>query len=82
MLKAMGSESKEKIAGVRPRGEAALSRAKAQVAELEAAADAHAHLAVHNADVYAHENPWTTVGVAAGGGAALDAIIGVLLAGR
>jgi ElaB/YqjD/DUF883 family membrane-anchored ribosome-binding protein len=80
LLKALGSESKEKIAGVRPRVEAALSRAKAQVAELEAAAEARARQTVHDVDIYAHENPWKTAGVAAGVGAALGAIIGVLLA--
>jgi ElaB/YqjD/DUF883 family membrane-anchored ribosome-binding protein len=80
LLKALGSESKEKVAAVRPRVEAGLSRARAQVAELEAAAEARARRAVHDVDVYAHDNPWKTAGVAAGVGAALGAIIGVLLA--
>jgi len=80
LLKALGSESKEKVAGARPRVEAALSRAKAQVVELEAAAEARARRAAHDVDIYAHENPWKTAGVAAGVGAALGAIIGVLLA--
>jgi ElaB/YqjD/DUF883 family membrane-anchored ribosome-binding protein len=80
LLKALGSESKEKIAGVRPRVEAALLRAKARVAEMEAVVEARARGVVHDVDVYAHENPWKTAGVAAGMGAALGAIIGVLLA--
>ena len=80
LLKALGSESKEKIAEARPRVEAALSRAKEVVAELETAAEARARRAVRDADIYAHENPWKTAGVAAGVGAALGAIIGVLLA--
>jgi ElaB/YqjD/DUF883 family membrane-anchored ribosome-binding protein len=80
LLKALGTESKEKIAGVRPRVETALLRAKARVAEVEAAAETRARQTVHDVDIYAHENPWKTAGVAAGVGAALGAIIGVLLA--
>lgn len=82
LLKALGSESREKIAAVRPRVEAALSRTKAQVAEAEAAAEARARRAMHDVDAYAHDNPWRMAGVAAGVGAALGAIIGVLLARR
>ena len=80
LLKALATESKEKIAGVRPRVEAALLRAKARVAEMEAAVETRARQTVYDADIYAHENPWKTAGVAAGVGAALGAIIGVLLA--
>jgi ElaB/YqjD/DUF883 family membrane-anchored ribosome-binding protein len=80
LLKAVGAESKEKVASVKPRLEAGLLRARAQVAEMEEAVEARARRALHNADSYAHENPWKTAGVAAGVGAALGAIIGVLLA--
>jgi ElaB/YqjD/DUF883 family membrane-anchored ribosome-binding protein len=80
LLRALATESKEKIAGVRPRVEADLLRAKARVAEMEAAMERRARQAVHDVDIYAHENPWKTAGVAAGVGAALGAIIGVLLA--
>ena len=82
LLGAVGTESKEKIAGVRPRVEDAIRRAKARVAEAEAAVETGARQAVRDADLYAHKNPWQTAGVAAGVGAALGAIIGVLLARR
>jgi len=82
LLKAVGAESKEKIAGVRPRLEAGILRAKARVSEMEEAVEARARRALSDADIYAHENPWRTAGVAAGVGAALGAIIGVLLARR
>jgi ElaB/YqjD/DUF883 family membrane-anchored ribosome-binding protein len=80
LLKALGTESKEKIAGVRPRVEAALLRAKTRVAEMEAGVETRALQTVQDVDIYAHENPWKTAGVAAGVGAALGAMIGVLLA--
>jgi ElaB/YqjD/DUF883 family membrane-anchored ribosome-binding protein len=82
LLKAVGAESKEKIAGVKPRVEAGLLRARARVAEMEGAVEARARRVLNDADIYAHENPWKTAGVAAGVGAALGAIIGVLLARR
>lgn len=80
LLKALGTESKEKIAGVRPRVETALLGAKARIAEMEAAAETRARQTAHDVDIYAHENPWKTAGIAAGVGAAVGAIIGVLLA--
>ena len=78
LLEAVGTESKEKIEGVRPRLEAAILRARGRVTELEAQVEARARQAARDADAYAHENPWKTAGVAA----ALGAIIGVLLARR
>ena len=82
LLRAVGTESKEKVAGMRPRLEAAIQRARARVAEVEGAVEARARQVVRDVDAYAHKNPWQTAGVAAGVGAALGAIIGVLLARR
>ena len=82
LLRAVGTDSKDKIASLRPRLEAAVQRAKTQIGEFEAAVESRAREAVREVDAYAHENPWTTAGVAAGLGAALGAIIGVLLARR
>jgi len=82
LLKAVGTDSKDKIATLRPRLETAVQRAKAQIAEWETAVEGRARETVREVDTYAHENPWTTAGVAAGLGAALGAVIGVLLARR
>lgn len=82
LLRAVGTESKDKVAGVKPRVEAAIHRARARVAEMEDAVEARARQAVRETDAYAHKNPWQTAGVAAGVGAALGAIIAVLLARR
>ena len=82
LLKAMATESKEQIAGVRPRVETAIAHAKARVERMESALERQARHSVREVDVYAHKNPWQTAGVAAGFGAAVGAIIGVLLARR
>jgi ElaB/YqjD/DUF883 family membrane-anchored ribosome-binding protein len=82
LLKAMATESKEQVAGVRPRVETAIAHAKARVERMESALERQARHAVREVDVYAHRNPWQTAGMAAGLGAAVGAIIGVLLAKR
>ena len=82
LLKAVGADSKEKIASVRPRLEATVARAKTQLTEMEGAMEERARKLAREADAYVHENPWRTAGVAAGFGAALGAVIGVLLARR
>jgi ElaB/YqjD/DUF883 family membrane-anchored ribosome-binding protein len=82
LLRAVGADSKEKVAALRPRVEAAISQARTQLAEMERAVEERARHAAHQADAYVHENPWRTAGVAAGLGAALGAIMGVLLARR
>jgi len=78
LLRAVGSESKGEIAALRPRVEQAVAHVRAQLREIEHRAVA----AAREADAYAHDNPWTTAGVAAGLGAALGAILGVLLSRR
>lgn len=78
-LVAVGTESKDKIAGIRPRLEAAIQRARTQVAEVEAGVEARAREGARRVDVYASEHPWRTAGMAAAVGGAVGAIIAVLL---
>lgn len=78
-LAAVGAESKDKIAGIRPRLEAAMQRARAQAVELEAAIEARAREGVQRADSYAGEHPWETAGMAAVVGAAVGAVVTKLL---
>ena len=82
LLKAVGNESKEKMASARPRVEGAIQRAKMAVAEMESALETRARQAGRDVDSYAHENPWKTSSMAAAVGAAVGTIIGVLLAKR
>lgn len=82
LLKAVGNESREKIASVRPRVEGAIQRAKVALVEMESALETHARQTGRDVDRYAHEHPWKTSGMTAAVGAAVGAIIGVLLARR
>lgn len=82
LLKAVASDSKEKIASARPKLEAVVQRAKTAVADMELVFESRALQARRDIDNYAHENPWKTSGMAAAVGAAVGAVIGVLLARR
>lgn len=82
LVKAVATDSKEKIAGAKPLAEAAIVRARAHIGNLEGALEAGAARGLHAADSYAHKNPWQTAGVAAGLGAAIGAILGALIARR
>jgi len=82
LLKAVGADSKEKIASVKPRIEAAIERARARIAETEFGLEARARKHARELHAYASEHPWQTAGAAAALGAALGAMIGVLLTRR
>jgi ElaB/YqjD/DUF883 family membrane-anchored ribosome-binding protein len=82
LLDALRTESKDRVAGLRPRVEATIKRARTRLAEAEATVTARARHVARAADSYAHENPWRTAGMAAAGGALVGAMIGVLLARR
>jgi ElaB/YqjD/DUF883 family membrane-anchored ribosome-binding protein len=82
LVRAVATDSKEKVAGLKPRAEAAILRARARIADLEGTLEAGAARRLHAADSYAHKNPWQTAGVAAGLGAAIGAILGALIARR
>jgi ElaB/YqjD/DUF883 family membrane-anchored ribosome-binding protein len=82
IVQAVASESKEKVAALRPRVDASLQRARTRLRELEAAVEARARETARQADVYAHEHPWKTAGVAAGIGAAVGAVVALLVSRR
>jgi ElaB/YqjD/DUF883 family membrane-anchored ribosome-binding protein len=79
LLSAVGVESKEKIAGIRPRLEAAMRRARTQASEVEAAIETRAREGVRSVDSYASEHPWQTAGMSAAVGAAVGAVVAALL---
>lgn len=74
----LGTESKEKIAGVKPRIEAAMQRARRTSPRRKSALEARARKRAHKLNAHATQHPWQTAGTAA----ALGAIIGMLLARR
>ena len=82
LVQAATSESKEKVATLRPRADATLQRAKTRLREIESAVETRARESVRQVDVYAHEHPWQAAGVAAGIGAAVGAVVALLLSRR
>jgi ElaB/YqjD/DUF883 family membrane-anchored ribosome-binding protein len=79
LLAVVGVESRDKIAGIRPRLEAAMQRARSRAAEVEAGLETRAREGVRQVDAYATEHPWQTAGMAAAVGAAVGALMAILL---
>jgi ElaB/YqjD/DUF883 family membrane-anchored ribosome-binding protein len=77
LLKSTANISGEKIAEVRSKAEHSLKIAKARLAEVQADVYLKAKAAAKVTDVYVHDNPWRSIGVAAG----IGLVVG-LLAGR
>jgi len=82
IVQAATSESKEKVASLRPRVDASLQLARTRLREIESAVEARARESARQVDVYAHEHPWQAAGVAAGIGAAVGAVVALLLSRR
>ena len=79
LIAAIGSESKEKLAGILPRLEASIQRARSRAAEAQAAFEVRAREGARAVDDYATEHPWQTAGMAAAVGAAVGALMAILL---
>ncbi|QSI76453.1 MULTISPECIES: YqjD family protein [Niveibacterium] len=77
LLKLTADDASGKFSDVRGRLGERLAAARAQVGEFEAAAVAKAKEVAKATDNYVHENPWQSIGIAAGVGF----LVG-LLAGR
>jgi ElaB/YqjD/DUF883 family membrane-anchored ribosome-binding protein len=76
LLKATANQGGEKLAEVRAKVEEALNVGKAKVAEAQAALLVKSEVAAKATDAYVHENPWKSVGVAAGIGVVIGLLIG------
>ncbi len=75
LLKATAGQAGEKAAAVRERIQENLAAAKVRLAAAEDVVVAKTKAAAHATDEYVHENPWRSVGIAAGVGL----IIGMLI---
>jgi len=82
IMQAASTESKDKVATIRPRVEASMLRARARLREMEAAGEARARETVRQVDEFARDHPWQTAGLAAGVGAAVGALVALLIARR
>ena len=76
LLRATAGQAGEKIADIRARTQDRLAAAKIKLAEAEAALVDKAKQAGRVADDYVHDNPWRSVGVAAGFGFIVGLLIG------
>lgn len=78
LIKATANQGGEALATVRAKAEASLARAKAQMADAEAALLVRAKAAAKATDVYVHENPWKAIGISAG----LALLVGFIMGRR
>ena len=78
LLKATSALTGEKIQEVRARAEESLRQAEVRLTQVEEEAMRRAREIADAADEYVHENPWQSVGIAAG----IGLVVGVLLARR
>jgi ElaB/YqjD/DUF883 family membrane-anchored ribosome-binding protein len=76
LLRATANQAGDKAADVRGRIQSRLADAKIKIADAEAAVVDKAKLVGRAADDYVHDNPWRSVGVAAGFGFIVGLLIG------
>ncbi|MEQ1487345.1 MAG: DUF883 family protein [Methylotenera sp.] len=76
LLKATANQGGEKIAEVRAKAEKSLQAAKASMADAQIALVAKTKEAAKATDVYVHENPWKSAGLAASVGLVVGLLIG------
>jgi ElaB/YqjD/DUF883 family membrane-anchored ribosome-binding protein len=76
LLRATAGQAGEKVAEIRARTQDSLATAKIKLAEAEAIMVDKAKQVGRAADDYVHDNPWRSVGVAAGFGFIVGLLIG------
>ncbi|MCK9283174.1 MAG: DUF883 family protein [Rhodocyclaceae bacterium] len=76
LLKATAGQAGDKVAELRSKAQANLAVAKASLADAQAAVVEKAKVAGRAADEYVHDNPWRSVGIAAGVGLVIGLLIG------
>jgi ElaB/YqjD/DUF883 family membrane-anchored ribosome-binding protein len=80
ILTALRMESAGTITQARANYDAAVQRARIRIAQTKAVAKARSLRAVGEAEVFAHQHPWRTAGMALATGAAVGTLIGILSA--
>ncbi len=76
LIKATANQGGEALAAVRAKAEESLAIAKDKLADTQAALLERSKAAARATDDYVHENPWRSVGVAAGIGLVVGLLIG------
>jgi ElaB/YqjD/DUF883 family membrane-anchored ribosome-binding protein len=78
LLQATAGQTGEKISEIRGRAEASLRHARERMAEAGVEVQEKAKAVAKSADTYVHENPWTSIAIAAG----IGFLIGTLTSRR
>lgn len=76
LIKATANQGGEALANLRSKAEKSLSVAKVKLADAQEALVEKSKVAAKATDEYVHENPWKSVGVAAGVGLVIGLLIG------
>lgn len=76
LLRLTADEAGEGAANVRSRVQARMNQAKADLVHLQEVAVARAKAAGHAADEFVHDNPWKSIGIAAGIGLVVGLLVG------
>lgn len=76
LLRLTAGQAGDKVAAARDRVGKSLEEAKAKLGELEDQALEKGKAAAHATDIFVHENPWKSIGIAAGLGLLLGVLIG------
>jgi len=76
LLNATSTQTGEKLQAVRARAEESLRQAKARLTEIEQEAIRRAKEIADATDEYVRDNPWQSVGIAAGIGLLLGVLLG------
>lgn len=82
LLKLVTEEGGDKANALRTKVEINLNAARARLRSLEDAVMEKTKATARATDEYVHENPWETVGIAAGVSVVLGVVIGLLLCRR
>jgi ElaB/YqjD/DUF883 family membrane-anchored ribosome-binding protein len=76
LLKATAGDASERATKARAHVEESLNRARARIKETEQHLAAQAREAAQKTNEYVHENPWPSMGIAAGVGFVIGLLIG------
>jgi ElaB/YqjD/DUF883 family membrane-anchored ribosome-binding protein len=76
LLAATAGDASDGVAELRTRVQATMAQAKTSLLETQAAVVDKAKAAARATDVYVHDNPWKSIGVAAGVGLLVGMLIG------
>jgi len=76
LLKLTAGQAGERVAAIRDKVQKGLEQTKVKIVELEGKAVERTKAAARATDTYVHDNPWKSVGVAAGAGFLLGLLIG------